>query len=508
MVLNSIKNSGLQPVVKLPTGWIWTTIGEISEAIQYGFTAKATVGVKGRPKLLRITDIQNESVDWDSVPYCEIDITRKKNYLLAEGDLVFARTGATVGKSYLIKGNFPEAIFASYLIRIVFKREINKTFVSYFFNSSQYWQQIRKGQLGIGQPNVNGQILSKIELPLPPIAEQNRIVTKIEELFSRLDAGIESLKKVKAQLEYYYQSVLKAAFEGGLTEEWRRAHERDIEPLSGLLGEVKSERRSKRDGRVKTSEQEIENGLPELPEAWAWERFGNVIDIIDYRGRTPPFCTGGVPHLRSSNIRNGKITWQGLKFISEESYQDYMTRGLPKQGDVLFTTEAPLGGVAFAPNIKFSVAQRVMILRPIEKVLSPGFLLYQIMSDSFQRRLKRRGTGTTVSGISSRNLKPLEVIIAPLIEQRVIVQHIDHCRSIIDRAGLLIDQSEKQLYRLRKQILKKAFEGGLVGQDPQDEPAAVLLDRLEATHVSQKGTSRKVPKKSSSLQMELRSYVE
>ena len=128
---------------ELPGSWVWTTIGDISDLIHYGYTASSTIESVG-PKMLRITDIQNNLVNWETVPYCRIKEEEIQKYLLREGDLVFARTGATVGKSFLIRGNIPEAVFASYLIRIILQNKIERLFVYNFFQSNKYWLQIVK----------------------------------------------------------------------------------------------------------------------------------------------------------------------------------------------------------------------------------------------------------------------------------------------------------------------------------------------------------------------------
>ena len=173
--------------IELPKGWAETDIGEISDRIHYGYTAKSEKKPIGT-KLLRITDIQNNKVNWEEVPYCKISDSDKKKYLLEPNDLVFARTGATVGKSYLIQQKIPESAFASYLIRVVLNSKISPKYIYNFFQSHSYWIQIKEGSAGIGQPNVNATKLSKIKLPLPPLTEQNRIVSKIEELSTKLDA--------------------------------------------------------------------------------------------------------------------------------------------------------------------------------------------------------------------------------------------------------------------------------------------------------------------------------
>jgi type I restriction enzyme S subunit len=221
---------------ELPEGWAWTMVGQLSEAIQYGYTASSTSEPAG-PKMLRITDIQNNCVDWEAVPYCRIKNEEKLKYLLEDGDLVFARTGATVGKSFLIRGAIPESVFASYLIRIALSRHINKTFVYSFFQSYDYWMQIYAGQLGIGQPNVNSQTLSRILVPLSPILEQHEIVSEIERHFSVADEIERTIDQGLKQAERLRRSILKRAFEGKLVRQ-----DPYDEPAEKLLEHIKQER--------------------------------------------------------------------------------------------------------------------------------------------------------------------------------------------------------------------------------------------------------------------------
>ena len=231
----------------LPDGWTWVTVEKIAQQIHYGYTESATNDPIG-PRFLRITDIQNNSVNWDSVPYCQIDEIKQQQYLLKENDLVFARTGATVGKSFLIQGSIPDAVFASYLIRIVLEKEINAKFVYTFFQSQSYWMQIHQGKVGSGQPNVNAKILSQITLPLPPLSEQQAIVSEVE---SRLSVADKVEKTVTAELKragQLRQSILKKAFSGKLVPQ-----NPNDEPASALLERIKAEKsqRSQRQPRLK-----------------------------------------------------------------------------------------------------------------------------------------------------------------------------------------------------------------------------------------------------------------
>ena len=221
---------------ELPKGWVWSRIAEVSLGVQYGYTAKATHDPVG-PRILRITDIQDNTVNWDTVPYCEIEDSKKERYLLQAGDLVFARTGATVGKSYLLSSNVPDAVFASYLIRIQIAEPINRKFVYGFFQSHLYWEQIGRSQVGIGQPNVNGTKLTRLQVPIAPLLEQEQIVREMEGRLSAADAIEGDIDRSLRQAQRLRQSILKRAFEGKLVPQ-----DPNDEPAQVLLERIKVEK--------------------------------------------------------------------------------------------------------------------------------------------------------------------------------------------------------------------------------------------------------------------------
>ena len=169
-----------------PRGWAWTRLSEISRKIHYGFTASANNMIDA-VRLLRITDIQDNNVDWFSVPGCEIDEKALQQFKLEKGDILVARTGGTIGKSFLVQDIPVAAVFASYLIRVQRSHEIYDRYLKLFLESPTYWIQLQDGSRGAGQPNVNGQTLGKILVPLPPLAEQHRIVARVDELMALCD---------------------------------------------------------------------------------------------------------------------------------------------------------------------------------------------------------------------------------------------------------------------------------------------------------------------------------
>ncbi|MBI4224976.1 MAG: restriction endonuclease subunit S [Candidatus Sungbacteria bacterium] len=195
--------------VRMSGKWEEKELGEICEHPQYGFTASSARDHVG-PKFLRITDIQDGKVDWDAVPYCKCPDVEK--YRLAKGDIVFARTGATVGKSFLIADAPRDAVYASYLIRLRAKSATVPEFLYYFFQSPEYWQQITHEQVGMAQPNVNGSKLAKIKILLPPVAEQKKIVARLDTLSDKIRILRQAQAKTANDFIALEQSVLHTAF--------------------------------------------------------------------------------------------------------------------------------------------------------------------------------------------------------------------------------------------------------------------------------------------------------
>ena len=171
---------------EIPDSWVWERWGNISESIQYGYNAPAKDN--GRIKMVRISDIQNNVVSWDTVPFCEIKENDIGAYLLRANDILFARTGGTVGKSYLVQEVPEEAIYAGYLIRTRYSQWLCPQYLKFFMESELYWSQLRNGTIATAQPNCNGKTLGKMLLPIPPLAEQYRIVEKVNTLFGHCNS--------------------------------------------------------------------------------------------------------------------------------------------------------------------------------------------------------------------------------------------------------------------------------------------------------------------------------
>jgi type I restriction enzyme S subunit len=334
-------------------------------------------------------------------------------------------------------------------------------------------------------PSIRKGDVERIWLPLPPLAEQKRIVAKLEELFTKLDAGVEALKKIKAQLKRYRQAVLKHAFEGKLTERWRNAHKGELESTSILLQRLAKEREKTTKGKKQKKLPPLDvSELPELPEGWEWAMIGAVSEMIQYgtsekASRNP----SGIPVIRMGNIGDGKLSFENLKYFPRD-WAD-LQKFLLCDGDVLFnrTNSAELVGKTAVykrchPRAVF--ASYLIRVKVDERTYIPD-LLASFINSFYGRQYISSVVSQQVgqANVNGTKLSHMPIPLPPWPEQCKIVEEIERHFSIADQIGQTIEHGLKQSDWLRQSILKKAFEGKLVPQDPEDEPAEKLLERIK-----------------------------
>ena len=445
----------------LPKGWVRTTIDRISSKIHYGYTAKSTKEIIG-PKYLRITDIQNDSVNWDDVPHCKIPSKRYQNFVLKSNDLVFARTGATVGKSFLLDKPH-NSVFASYLIRIILSKQIHVRYVNYFFKSKLYWTQIHEGRVGMAQPNFNATKLSKIQVPLPPLAEQHRIVQKIESIFAQIDACVSRLERlipqtssVSGNLAQLKGSVLKQAFEGKLVSQ-----DPNDEPAEELL------RNLHKDKKLEFDKKGLPEGWIKIPLEFVTENFDKQRIPVSKSQRKK--MQGSIPYYGASGI---------IDYVEKSIFHgDFVLIG--EDGANLLARSTP---IAFIARGDFWVNNHAHVLKTI------GNIPLEFLADYINSiDLSPWVTGTAQPKLNQAKLKQIPIPIPPLNEQHRIVQKLESIFARIDAKHQEMEKLEIQLKSipdsinmLKSSILKIAFEGRLVPQDPNDEPAEELLKKLQA----------------------------
>ncbi len=334
------------------------TLGSLSEMIDYGFTASASALPVG-PKFLRITDIQNGNVAWNSVPYCECSNGDSEQHALKPGDIVFARTGATTGKSFLIRDCPAGAVFASYLIRVRPSKRLDPGFLAHFFKTPQYWQQITKHSAGSTQPGVNSTKLKELIVPVPPFAEQKRIAGIMDQA--------DALRRKR-------QHALQLA---------------DDLP-SSLFFEMFGDPRDN-------------------PGAYSILNLEDICkDVTDGTHLAPEWSSSGVPFLFVSNIRNGKLRFETDKYITEGSWFE-LTKNCPIElGDILYTTVGSYGHAAMVDTKeRFCFQRHVAQLKPDPSKVLPVFLLGLMLSPGIKRQADMEARGIAQKTINLRELRKL-----------------------------------------------------------------------------------------------------
>ena len=468
---------------ELPTSWIKVKLDDLAEDISYGYTAPSTKERVG-PHLLRITDIQGNNVFWDSVPYCEIDSKQAQKYLLKENDLLFARTGATVGKSFLIKGEIPEAVYASYLIRVRCLRPEASSYLANYFQSQDYWRQITEFSAGIGQPNVNGSKLKELNIPLPPAAEQTRIAAKLDELLAQVDTLKARIDGIPALLKRFRQSVLAAAVSGGLTEEWRPQHPGKIDQQE-LIQARRLTLGSK--GSCCTAPVDACDGSAEIPSGWIGCEFDLLCEIKHgYAFESEFFSDSGPIVLTPGNFtEDGLLDFKKKRIVRLEG--KFEPKWILNNGDILvvMTDLSPkkliLGkAVCLTSNEVVLHNQRIGKVVPFSKQVSKDFLRLALLAPKTKQIVDETATGTVVQHTSPKKILAIPTLLPPLAEQTEIVRRVEQLFAFADQLEAKVASAKSRIDHLTQSILAKAFRGELVPQDPNDEPASELLARIQA----------------------------
>jgi type I restriction enzyme S subunit len=421
-------------------------------------------------------------------------------------DDVYISIAGSIGKIGIVPESLDGANLTENAAKIVVNQVMSKKALCYALNTPFVQEQIKKSIVSTNQPKLALFRIEKRVVPVPPWREQFRIVEKVEELFSFLDAGVESLRKVQAQLKRYRQAVLKYAFEGKLTEEWRKTHKHQMEPAQVLLKRI-TEKRIFNNSQWKNLEPINSSDLPEIPPEWIWVRAQEVCENIT-NGYTPKASElhkreGEIPFIKINNLTfNGKLAFsKNSTFIDKQIHDKMLKRSKVFPGDVLINIVGPpLGKVSIVPNEypEWNINQAIVFFRPIEGY-NRDFLALCLQSETIISHLTNQAKATAgqfnVSVNMSRNLP---IPLPPKEEQEKIIFEVRKNLAAIESTEVAMNKSLMQTDYLRNSILKSAFSGKLVPQDLSDEPAEMLLRRIK----EQKSDGNK------SYSRELMSYVE
>lgn len=406
--------------------------------------------------------------------------------------IVLSAIGAQCGKCFKAHGEW-SAIKNTIVIQSLQQSDLNINYLFYFLNDQRRWKLS-----GSGQPFITLKTARENSIPVPPINEQHRIVAKIEELFSELDQSIANLKTAQSQLKVYRQSLLKHAFEGKLTAEWRAQNADTLESASALQQRIQHAREQRYEQQLAEWQANGKQGskpkapkpiapltteelaeLPELPEGWGWMKFDQVVNIDS--NLVNPNNFGSYPHIAPDNVERGTGRLLSYRTIKEDEVISPKHRFFP--GQIIYSKIRPyLSKLVIAQFNGLCSAD----MYPLSTGLNIKFLFYLMLSKYFVSKASNSGSRTVLPKINQQELGIIALPVCPLKEQTQIVGQLESSLSEIEQLDQTITTSLKQAEALRQSILKKAFSGELVPQDPNDEPAAALLARIQAEKAEHK----------------------
>ena len=433
---------------EIPASWRWERWGNLSHSIQYGYNAPAEK--TGDIRMVRISDIQNGEVLWATVPYCHISQKEIDTYLLQKDDILFARTGGTVGKSFLVKEVPYPSIYAGYLIRTRYSHYLSSQYMKYFMESQLYWEQLRNGTIATAQPNCNGQTLAKMILPIPPFNEQVRITEKLNLVLERVEkygTSQDKLDSLNANInELLKKSILQEAIQGKLVPQ-----EPNDEPASALLQRIKDEKlRLVKEGKLKKKEVidstivkgddnkyyeqisdevvDITEDIPfEIPDSWEWTRLKHICTKLVDGDHNPPVGISNKTDflmLSSRNINNNTLVdLDKVRYLTQDVFNKENERTNAEKGDILFTSVGTLGrSCIFDGSHNVCFQRSVSVLRTM---IFNRYLKYFLDNPHTQDYIFSHATGTAQKGFYLNQLADVLVSIPPYCEQQRIVNKIE-----------------------------------------------------------------------------------
>jgi len=345
----------------------------------------------------------------------ETTFSRLRCTEIVEGDCLISRLPDPVGRSCILPETGERMITSVDCTIVRFKPElVIPTFFNFYSQSDEYLTAVTKECTGTTRSRISRSNLGLTPIPVPPLEEQERIVRVLDEAFAGLATAQgnaeKNLQNARALFEGHLQSVFTHRARG-----------------------------------------------------WVETTIGDCNRFIDYRGKTPAKTKSGVRLITAKNVKMGYLQETPKEFIASENYQSWMTRGIPRKGDVLFTTEAPLANVAqLDTDEKVAFAQRIIILQPDKAKLDSTFFKYLLLSQPVQQRIHSKGTGATVKGIKARLLKTIEISFPKTVtEQRQIVTRLDSLKAETRRLESIYEQKLAALDEFKRSLLHQAFKGEL-----------------------------------------------
>jgi type I restriction enzyme S subunit len=511
---------------ELPDSWQWTSIADLGDVVSGGTpSTKDPSYWNGEINWITpadLSDYNNKFIVRGAKSLTNEGLENSSAKLMPAGSVHFS-SRAPIG--YVVISQAEISTNQGFKSLIPAQGIFNE-YIYYYLKSAKHIAEERAG--GTTFKELSGKAFSQLPIPIAPSNEQYRIVNRIEEFFSELDKGIEYLRTAQEQLKVYRQSILKYAFEGKLTEEWREAHTDQLETADQLLEHIQQERENRYQRQLNEWEEAVkaweENGkedkkpgkpqmllnisslteeelvnLPDLPETWCWiklsvlsERiqigpFGSLLHRSDY-------VSNQVPIVNPVHIRNQKIEPEWSLTVTEEKVKELFNY-IMYPGDIVMGRRGEMGRCAVISHQEsgFLCGSGSLFIRLLPRI-NPLFYCYLLGSQRLKNYLSDQSVGTTIQNLNQEIIHNLPVPLCSPIESQKITEEVDRKMTLITEIENTIKENLLASKILKQSILKKAFSGKLVPQNFGDENAAVLLERIREVRMHQEENQIPVPK--------------
>jgi len=432
---------------KLPENWCWTKIGSISSlhrGVSYKKTDAHTERRENSCLVMRGGNICEGSIDTEADNiYVDVSLVAENQIVRKNDIIIVASTGSTkvIGRAGISKMDYLDVAFGAFLLLVRPSTKVNQRYIDYFFLSDNYRNRIKKLASGININNIRGEYITETLVPLAPLAEQQRIVDRIESLFTKLDEAKEKAQAVVDSFRTRKAAILHKAFTGELTAKWREEH--------GVR-----------------------------MDSWEVRTLDSVCSsIFDGDHMPPPKAESGIPFLVISNVNTGHLTFENTRFVPQEYYDTLSDTRKPQLGDVLYTLVGSFG-IPVVVNSKrpFCFQRHMALLRPID--VSSQFLWYILQTPEMYDKASSIATGTAQLTVPIKGLRAMTIPRPNIAEQVEIVRILDGFFAREQFAKEAAEAVLDQIDLMKKSILARAFRGELGTNDPSEESAVELLKQL------------------------------
>ena len=457
--------------------------------------------------IIRANNIQNEKITFDELVYVP-ESRVSESQKIRQYDIVIAMSSGSkkvVGKTAISLFNWNGACGAFCGILRPDIDSIYPEYFGYFFQTKHYRNSISELAVGTNINNIKNEYFDVIRIPLPPLNEQRRIVAKLEKLLAKVDTCKERLDKIPGILKRFCQSVLSAACSGRLTADWRENNP-DVESAEELLKRIYQERKKRYEDECEKAKQE-ERRKPKQPSfgdveeydilSWNLTTLESVVEVVvDCPHSTPKWIENGRLCVRTNNFKPFKLDLIDVRYVSEQSYQERILRLEPQAGDVLYSREGGILGIAcqIPTGVNLCLGQRMMLIRGNQNWLSGEYLTMLLNSEVVLSQVKELITGTASPHLNVSDVRSFKIPLPPLPEQQEIIRRVQTLFKTADQIEQRYQKAKSYIDQLTQSILAKAFRGELVPQDPNDEPASVLLERIRAERENRENVAKTAKK--------------